>query len=113
MNVRLLRFAYSWTCTLRADEIGLCARLHAGRSPGSRVTALFHLPGRNSRPVVFGTRSPLTVAGAATDLVPDGYAAPCSLLIPLPVKARETNVAPSYAREGGGVNLRWRRNPGS
>ena len=25
---------------------------------------------------------PLTVAGAATDLVPDGYAAPCSLLIP-------------------------------
>ena len=28
-------------------------------------------------------RSPLTVAGAATDLVPDGYAAPCSLFHPL------------------------------
>src|SRR5690606_39362362 len=33
---------------------------------------------------IVGRHSPLTVAGAATGLVPDGYAAPCSLLIPLP-----------------------------
>src|SRR5690606_31280010 len=47
-------------------------------------------------------RSPLTVAGAATDLVPDGYAAPCSLLIPLPLRARGTNVANGYASGGAG-----------
>jgi hypothetical protein len=31
---------------------------------------------------IVGLRSPLTVAGAATVSVPDGYASPCSLLIP-------------------------------
>jgi len=38
-----------------------------------------------SRPLAgqwrFGYRSPLTVAGAATVSVPDGYASPCSLFI--------------------------------
>jgi len=41
-------------------------------------------------PVAFQGHSPLTVAGAVTDLVPVGYASPCSLLIPIRVPDAET-----------------------
>ena len=50
-----------------------------GRSPDSRVVA-FDQPSRFPSGVG-GRGYPLTVAGAVTDLVPGGYAAPCSLFI--------------------------------
>ncbi len=53
-----------------------------GRSPDSRVIAIYPaFPVSQWRSSDRG--SPLTVAGAVTDLVPVGYAAPCSLLTPL------------------------------
>ncbi len=53
-----------------------------GRSPGSRLSALsLGLPDPFPGQWRVELGSPLTVAGAATVLVPDGYAAPCSLLI--------------------------------
>ncbi len=42
------------------------------------------------KPVVIEGRSPLTVAGAATVSVPNGYASPCSLFIRLPDWSSET-----------------------
>ncbi|TWI93301.1 hypothetical protein JM93_00857 [Roseibium hamelinense] len=42
----------------------------------------------------FQVRSPLTVAGAVTDLAPDGYTAPCSLFIPIQDMESETMDVP-------------------
>ncbi len=87
--------------------IGLCAwatRRQVSWLTGRRTS---HLPSR-SQWYSRGTRR-ATVAGAATELVPDGYAAPCSLLIRRAQAGlrnqRGCIVAPSG---GGAVNLPWR-----
>lgn len=62
----------------RPDRKGRFPEPRDGRSPGLRVVVLSGLPGKI--PVAIRTHSPLTVAGAASVSVPDGYASPCSLL---------------------------------
>jgi len=57
----------------------------SGRSPDSRVLVQLAFPGEPQWLVQ--RHSPLTVAGAVTDLVPFGYAAPCSLFLPLRIEA--------------------------
>ena len=50
-------------------------------------------PSRPGGPVVSAESSSLTVAGAVTDLVPFGYAAPCSLFIPDCLRRRENHLS--------------------
>src|SRR5690606_32399176 len=69
-----------------------------GRLANRKSLQLF-LP-NSRRPIGMRGRSPLTVAWAATDLVPDGYTAPCSLLIPSPERGRGTNVGSVLRRRG-------------
>ncbi len=61
-----------------------------------------HLPGA-SAPVAFGARSPLTVAGAVTDLAPDSYTAPCSLLIRGSSETRKTMI--KYEHTSGALAI--------
>lgn len=73
-------------------------KLSDGRSPDLRVFASQHLPGTQAKGHTqwFSlTSSPLTVAGAVTDLAPDGYTAPCSLFIRLAVRRRRNHLAGS------------------
>jgi hypothetical protein len=80
----------------RPDRKGRFPEPRDGRSPGLRVVVLSGLPGKI--PVACRTHSPLTVAGAASVSVPDGYASPCSLLRLLRRVARGRTVHPFVMR---------------
>lgn len=72
--------------TLRVADCQMLAKsVVAGRSPGLRVKALSGLPSHQMASGMCRRRSPLTVAGAATVLIPDGYVAPCSLFSRFPL----------------------------